>query len=92
MTKTDLVNAIAEDTEWTKKDSEIAINAVIKAITNALVAGEKLSIVGFGSFEVVERAERQARNPKNGNAILVHACKVPKFRSSKILKELVNNK
>ena len=92
MTKIEFVDAVAKETEWTKKDSEKAINAVVKVITNALVAGEKLSIVGFGTFEVVERAERQARNPKDGNAILVPACKVPKFRSSKNLKELVNNK
>lgn len=92
MTKIEFVDAVAKETEWTKKDSEEAINAVVKVITNALVAGEKLSIVGFGTFEVVERAERQARNPQNGNAILVSACKVPKFRPSKNLKELVNNK
>lgn len=92
MTKIEFVDAVAKETEWTKKDSEEAINAVVKVITNALVAGEKLSIVGFGTFEVAERAERQARNPKNGNAILVSACKVPKFRPSKNLKELVNNK
>lgn len=92
MTKVEIIDKVAQETEWTKKDSEVAVNAVVKVITDALVAGEKLSIVGFGTFEVVERAERQARNPKNGNAILVPACKVPKFRASKNLKELVNNK
>ena len=56
MTKIEFVDAVAKETEWTKKDSEEAINAVVKVITNALVAGEKLSIVGFGTFEVVERA------------------------------------
>ena len=90
MTKIEFVDAVAKETEWTKKDSEEAINAVVKAITNALVAGEKLSIVGFGTFEVAERAERQARNPQNGNAILVPACKVPKFKPAKALKELIN--
>ena len=89
MTKIEFVEAVAKETEWTKKDSEEAINAVVKAITNALLSGEKLSIVGFGTFEVVERAERQARNPQNGNAILVPACKVPKFKPSKALKELI---
>lgn len=90
MTKIEFVDAVAKETEWTKKDSEEAINAVIKVITNALVSGEKLSIVGFGTFEVAERAERQARNPQNGNAILVPACKVPKFKPAKALKELIN--
>ena len=90
MTKIEFVEAVAKETEWTKKDSEEAINAVVKVITNALLSGKKLSIVGFGTFEVVERAERQARNPQNGNAILVPACKVPKFKPSKALKELIN--
>lgn len=89
MTKIEFVEAVAKETEWTKKDSEEAINAVVKVITNALLSGKKLSIVGFGTFEVVERAERQARNPQNGNAILVPACKVPKFKPSKALKELI---
>lgn len=90
MTKIEFVDAVAKETELTKKDSEEAINAVVKVITNALVAGEKLSIVGFGTFEVVERAERQARNPQTGTAIMVPACKVPKFKPAKALKELIN--
>lgn len=92
MTKTDFINRFAEETTWTKKDSEFAINTAIKVISDFLAEGEKLALVGFGTFEVVERAARQARNPQNGNAILVPACKVPKFKSSKNLKELVNNK
>ena len=90
MTKIEFVDAVAKETEWTKKDSEEAINAVVKVITNALVSGEKLSIVGFGTFEVVERAERQARNPQTGTAIMVPAYKVPKFKPAKALKELIN--
>nr|DAF06893.1 MAG TPA: DNA binding protein [Caudoviricetes sp.] len=92
MTKTDFINRFAEETTWTKKDSEFAINTAIKVISDFLAEGEKLALVGFGTFEVVEKAERQARNPKNGNTILVSACKAPKFRPSKNLKELVNNK
>ena len=92
MTKTDFINRFAEETTWTKKDSEFAINTAIKVISDFLAEGEKLALVGFGTFEVVERAARQTRNPQNGNAILVPACKVPKFKSSKNLKELVNNK
>ena len=90
MTKIEFVDAVAKETEWTKKDSEEAINAVIKVITNALVAGEKLSIVGFGTFEVVERAERQGRNPKTNQTITIAACKAPKFKPAKALKELIN--
>ena len=90
MTKIEFVDAVAKETEWTKKDSDEAINAVVKVITNALVAGEKLSIVGFGTFEVVERAERQGRNPKTNETITIAACKAPKFKPAKALKELIN--
>ena len=90
MTKIEFVDAVAKETGWTKKDSEEAINAVIKVITNALVAGEKLSIVGFGTFEVAERAERQGRNPKTNETITIAACKAPKFKPAKALKELIN--
>lgn len=90
MTKIEFVDAVAKETEWTKKDSEEAINAVVKVITNALVAGEKLSIVGFGTFEVAERAERHGRNPKTNETITIAACKAPKFKPAKALKELIN--
>ena len=90
MTKIEFVDAVAKETEWTKKDSEESINAVIKVITNALVAGDKLSIIGFGTFEVVERAERQGRNPKTNETITIAACKAPKFKPAKALKELIN--
>ncbi|HAU84210.1 MAG TPA: DNA-binding protein [Lachnospiraceae bacterium] len=92
MTKPEFIDKVAQETTWTKKDAEVAINAVVKAITDSLVAGEKLAIVGFGTFEVAERAERQARNPKTGESILVSACKAPKFKPAKALKELVNAK
>lgn len=90
MTKIEFVDAVAKETEWTKKDSEEAINAVVKVITNALVAGEKLSIVGFGTFEVVERAAREGRNPKTGESLMIKACKMPKFKPGKAFKELIN--
>ncbi|NSK76398.1 HU family DNA-binding protein [Blautia massiliensis (ex Durand et al. 2017)] len=90
MTKIEFVDAVAKETEWTKKDSEEAINAVVKVITNALVAGEKLSIVGFGTFEVVERAAREGRNPQTGESIMIKACKMPKFKPGKAFKELIN--
>ncbi len=90
MTKIEFVDAVAKETEWTKKDSEEAINAVVKVITNALVAGEKLSIVGFGTFEVVERAVREGRNPQTGESLMIKACKTPKFKPGKAFKELIN--
>ena len=90
MTKIEFVDAVAKETEWTKKDSEESINAVVKVITNALVAGEKLSIVGFGTFEVVERAAREGRNPKTGESLMIKACKMPKFKPGKAFKELIN--
>ena len=90
MTKIEFVDAVAKETEWTKKDSEEAINAVVKVITNALVAGDKLSIVGFGTFEVVERAAREGRNPQTGESIMIKACKMPKFKPGKAFKELIN--
>lgn len=90
MTKIEFVDAVAKETEWTKKDSEEAINAVVKVITNALVVGEKLSIVGFGTFEVAERAAREGRNPQTGESLMIKACKMPKFKPAKALKELIN--
>lgn len=90
MTKIEFVDAVAKETEWTKKDSEEAINAVIKVITNALIAGEKLSIVGFGTFEVVERAAKEGRNPQTGESLMIKACKMPKFKPGKAFKELIN--
>nr|DAI69444.1 MAG TPA: DNA binding protein [Caudoviricetes sp.] len=90
MTKIEFVDAVAKETEWTKKDSEEAINAVVKVITNALIAGEKLSIVGFGTFEVVERAAREGRNPQTGESLMIKACKMPKFKPGKAFKELIN--
>lgn len=90
MTKIEFVDAVAKETEWTKKDSEEAINAVVKVITNALIAGEKLSIVGFGTFEVAERAAREGRNPQTGESLMIKACKMPKFKPAKALKELIN--
>lgn len=90
MTKIEFVDAVAKETEWTKKDSEEAINAVVKVITNALIAGEKLSIVGFGTFEVVERAAREGRNPQTGESLMIKACKMPKFKPGKAFKDLIN--
>nr|DAZ54912.1 MAG TPA: DNA binding protein [Caudoviricetes sp.] len=99
MTKVDFINHMYENAvemnedeekKVFKKDSDFYLEVFTKSLVEILKAGEKLSIVGFGTFEVAERAERQARNPQTGAAIMVPACKVPKFKPAKALKELVN--
>ena len=92
MTKTDFINRFAEETTWTKKDSEFAINTAIKVISDFLAEGEKLAQVRFGTFEVVETAAREGRNPQTGESLMIKACKTPKFKPAKALKELVDGK
>lgn len=89
MNKAELVSAVAEKAELTKKDAEKAINAVIDSIKGALHAGDKVSLVGFGTFEVRTRAARSGRNPQTGATIKIPAGKVPAFRPGKELKESV---
>ena len=91
MNKTELIAAVAEKTELTKKDSERAVNAVIETITESLEQGEKVVLVGFGTFEVRDRAERMGRNPSTKEVIKIPASKAPAFRAGKNLKERVNN-
>lgn len=90
MNKTELITRISEKTELSKKDAETAINAFIDIVADALVSGEKITITGFGSFEVVERAARIGRNPRTGKSIPIPKSKSPKFKPSKNLKETVN--
>ena len=90
MTKSELINQIAEKSELTKKDAEKAFSAVVSTITDALVSGEKVQIVGFGTFEVTERAARTGKNPQTGKEIKIAACKAPKFKAGKALKDAVN--
>ena len=90
MNKTELVAAIAEKAELSKKDSEKALKAFIDVVTDELKAGEKIQLVGFGTFEVSERAAREGRNPKTGESMKIEACKTPKFKAGKALKDLVN--
>ena len=90
MNKTELVAAIAEKTELSKKDAEKAVNAVLDAVTDALAAGEKIQIVNFGTFEVKTRAARTGRNPKTGEAMEIAASKTPAFTAGKGLKDTVN--
>lgn len=89
MNKTELVAAIAEKTDLTKKDSEAALAAVVDAITEALIKGDKVQLIGFGSFEVKNRAARVGRNPKTKEAIEIPATRVPVFKAGKALKDVV---
>ncbi|MBR5272507.1 MAG: HU family DNA-binding protein [Clostridia bacterium] len=89
MNKTELVAAIAEKSGFSKKDAEKALAATLDSITDALVAGEKVQLVGFGTFEVRQRAEKQARNLKTKETIIVPASKIPAFKAGKALKDSV---
>ena len=89
MNKTELVAAVAEKTGASKKDSEKLVSAVFETVTNALVAGEKVSMVGFGAFEVKSRAARTGRNPKTKETITIPASKTPQFKAGKALKDAV---
>ena len=90
MTKTDLIAQVAEKASLTKKDSAVAVDAVFTAITAALAQGDSLSLTGFGSFAVSERAAREAKNPRTGEKIAVPASKSVKFKPGKVLKDAVN--
>ena len=90
MNKTELVASVAEKSGLTKKDSEKAVNAVLAAITESMENGEKVQLVGFGTFEVSERPEREGRNPKSGETMMIAASKAPKFKAGKALKAQVN--
>ena len=89
MNKTELVAAVAEKTGMSKKDSEKAVNAAFDTITEALAAGDKVQLVGFGAFEVKERGARIGRNPKTKEEIEIPASRVASFKVGKALKEAV---
>jgi len=89
MTKAELVSYVAKEAGITKAVAEKAVNAFIKAVTDALSKGEKVTLVGFGTFYVAERAERKGRNPQTKEEIIIPACKTPKFKPGKLLKESV---
>ncbi len=89
MNKTEFIAEVAKKAEIDKKDSEKAVNAVIDVIADQLAKGEKIQFVGFGTFEVRERAAKQGRNPKTGEAITVPASKAPVFKAGKVLKDAV---
>jgi len=89
MNKTELVAAFAERMELTKKDAEKALAVFTDIVTEELVKGEKVSITGFGTFEVVDRAEREGRNPATGEPMTIAASKALKFKAGKLLKDAV---
>ncbi|MBO5784375.1 MAG: HU family DNA-binding protein [Clostridia bacterium] len=89
MNKTDLIAAVAAETGLTKKDSELAVNAFVNQVTEALKKGDKVSVVGFGTFEVKHRNARVGRNPKTKETINIPASKAPAFKAGKQFKESI---
>ena len=92
MNKSELIAAIAAKTGETKQDAEATLNAFVDVVTDSLVKGDKVQLVGFGTFEVRKRAARKGRNPQTKEEIKIPASKAPVFKAGKALKELVNKK
>ncbi len=90
MNRTELVAAMAEKAEISKKDAEKALKAFSDAVTEELKNGGKVQLVGFGTFEVSERAAREGRNPSTGETMTIAACKAPKFKAGKAFKDAIN--
>lgn len=90
MNKTELIAAIAEGANLNKKEAELALKAFTDAVANELKAGGKVALVGFGTFEVTERAAREGRNPVTNETIKIPASKAPKFKAGKALKDMLN--
>lgn len=86
MNKTELVAAVAEQADISKKDAEKVLKAFVDVVTEEMKKGEKVQLVGFGTFEVSERAAREGRNPQTGKTMKIEACKAPKFKAGKALK------
>ena len=92
MNKTELVAAMAEQAQISKKDAEAALKAFTDVVANELKANGKVQLVGFGTFEVSERAAREGRNPQTGETMEIKASKAPKFKAGKALKDMINEK
>ena len=90
MNKTELVAAMAEQTQLSKKDTEAALKAFVDVVAAELKNGRKVQLVGFGTFEVSERAAREGRNPQTGASMQIKASKTPKFKAGKALKDMLN--
>ena len=91
MNRTELISAMSEKSELTKVDTEKALKAFIDTVTEELKNGGKVQLVGFGTFEVTERAARKGRNPKTSEEIMIPASKSPRFKAGKALKDIVKN-
>lgn len=92
MNKTELIAAVAEKAEVSKKDAEAVVKAALETVTATLAAGEKVQLIGFGTFETRERAARSVKNPRTGEAVKIKASKVPAFKAGAALKQAVNTK
>ena len=90
MNKVDLVSAVAKQAELSKKDAGLAVEAVFDAISEALEKGDKVQLIGFGTFDVSERDAREGRNPRTGETMKIAASKAPRFKAGKALKDRVN--
>ena len=90
MNKTELIAAIADKTELSKKDTEATLKAFVEVVTDALKKDDKVQIVGFGTYEVAKRAARTGRNPQTGKSMKIKASKSPKFKAGKALKDALN--
>ena len=90
MNKSELINALAEKTGYSKKDAEKTLNAFIDAVSGSMAKGEKVQLIGFGTFDVKKRPARKARNPRTGAEIKIAASKAPAFKAGKALKDKVN--
>lgn len=90
MTKTELVSIVADKAGLTKTDADLAVKALLDAVTDCLKSGDKLSLVGFGTFSVTDRAARTGKNPRSGEKIDIPAAKIPRFKAGKALKDSVN--
>lgn len=91
MTKADLIDEVARNSDLSKKDAEVIVQTVLDSIVESLKTGKKVELRGFGSFRLRERASREGRNPKTGEKVFVPAKKVPYFKPGKELKELINS-
>ena len=91
MNRTELIDAIAKETQLTKKDVEAVLKSFIDVVTGELKEGGKVQLVGFGTFEVSKRAAREGRNPQTGETMEIKASKAPKFKAGKALKDAIND-
>ena len=92
MNKTELIDKVATEAEITKKDAEKAVKAVFNVMSEGLAQGDKIQLIGFGTFEVRQRKDREGRNPRTNEPIQIEASKAPAFKAGKQLKDLVNGK